>query len=231
MAGIAAIVLAGGSGRRMRMDVPKQYMEVQGHPLIYYTLRAFEESSVDEVVLVTGRGDENLCQEHIVNKYGFQKVHHIVAGGRERYDSVYCGLKELEGCDYVLVHDGARACVSKRVIEDAIACVKEYGSAVAAVPVKDTIKQADSEGYVQNTPDRSTLWQIQTPQAFHYARLLEAYDKMYAAGATKGVTDDSMVMERFGGQRIRLYMADYNNVKITTPEDVVIVERLLENQD
>lgn len=227
MAGIVAIVLSGGSGKRMRMDIPKQYMEVQGHPLIYYTLRAFEESSVDAVVLVTGKGDEEFCRKNIVEKYGLKKVKHIVAGGKERYDSVYCGLKVVENCDYILVHDGARACVSKKVIEDGIRNVKEYGSAVAAVPVKDTIKQADGEGYVENTPDRSTLWQIQTPQAFGFAMLREAYDKMYAVDATAGITDDSMVMERFGNCRVRLYMSDYNNVKITTPEDILIVERLL----
>lgn len=230
MARVAAVVLSGGSGKRMKMDIPKQYMEIQGRPLIFYTLQAFEKSSVEEIVLVTQKGDEEFCRENIVKRYGLKKVCHIAAGGMERYDSVYCGLKALKDCEFVLVHDGARACVTRRVIEDAISTVEKNKSAVAAVPVKDTIKQADSGGCVVNTPDRSTLWQIQTPQAFVYAELREAYEKMYAAGETVGITDDSMVMERFGNRRVQLYMADYNNVKITTPEDVLIVERLLEKR-
>lgn len=231
MSKTVAIVLSGGSGKRMKMDIPKQYMEVHGHPLISYTLQAFEKSSVDEVLLVTAAGEEEFCRKNIVEKYRFQKVTHIVAGGKERYDSVYNGLKRLRDCDYVLVHDGARACVSVKVIEDAIACVKKWNSGVAAVPVKDTIKMVDSEGFVTRTPPRNLLWQIQTPQAFVTEQLVAAYEKMYDTMQWDGITDDAMVMERFGNIKVKLFMADYNNIKVTTPEDVGIVERLLSDKE
>jgi 2-C-methyl-D-erythritol 4-phosphate cytidylyltransferase len=227
MAKVAAVILSGGTGKRMRLDIPKQYMEIHGKPLIFYTLRAFEESCVDEVVLVTGREDVQACRKNIIEKFGFQKVTAVTAGGRERYDSVYEGLLALKDCDYVLIHDGARACVTAQVIADAVACVKKYDAAVAAVPVKDTIKQATVDGFVANTPDRSTLWQIQTPQAFVYTHILSAYKKMYDVGNTDGITDDAMVMEQFGNDRIKLFMADYNNMKVTTPEDIPLVSRLL----
>lgn len=226
MSKTVAIVLSGGSGKRMKMDIPKQYMEIHGHPLIYYTLAAFEKSSVDEIVFVTAAGEEEYCKKEIVDKYQFQKVKQIVAGGKERYDSVYNGIKSTSA-EYVLVHDGARACVSKEVIEEAIKNVKLYKSAVAAVPVKDTIKMADKDGIVINTPPRDALWQVQTPQAFLYCELKDAYEKMYSLNQCEGITDDAMVMEKFGNAKVKLYLADYNNIKVTTPEDVTIVEKIL----
>lgn len=224
---VSAIILSGGSGKRMKMDIPKQYMDINGHPLIYYTIKAFEESSVDDIILVTGMDYTEYCRNEIVKRYQFKKVKKIVAGGAERYDSVYSGLMAAENCDYVLIHDGARACIAGKVIEDAINNVMKYKTAVAAVPVKDTIKQASPDGYVTATPDRNTLWQIQTPQAFKRENIIMAYDKMYESGRTKGITDDAMVMEQFGYDRIKLFMSDYNNIKFTTKEDIPVVSELL----
>lgn len=230
MSHTAAIILSGGSGKRMNMSIPKQYMKIHGHPLISYTIKAFEESSVDEIILVTGKEDITFCREQIVELYGFHKVSAIVAGGKERYDSVYQGLLSLNACDYVLIHDGARACITKEVIERTLDNVRQYQAAVAAVPVKDTIKQASEDGFVEFTPNRNSLWQIQTPQAFCFESIRKAYENMYISGDTGEITDDSMVMEQFGEDRIKLFFADYNNIKITTPEDISIVSTLLKGR-
>ena len=161
----AAVVLAAGSGKRMGTAVHKQYLLIKDRPVIYYTLQAFEDSEVDEVILVTGADEVDYCRKEIVEAYRFKKVRDVVAGGKERYDSVYEGLKALSGCDYVLIHDGARPLISRTLINANINCVQETKACITAVPAKDTIKVADDNGYVADTPDRSRLWQIQTPQS------------------------------------------------------------------
>lgn len=226
---IVAIVLSGGKGKRMNMDIPKQYMDIHGYPLIYYTLKTFEKSKVDEIILVAS--DIEYCKEQIVEKYGLRKVKKIVEAGNERYDSVYNGLCAIGKCDYVLIHDGARACITDEIINDAINNVEVYKTAIAAVKVKDTIKMCDENGIVIETFDRNKLWQIQTPQAFEYKEIKEAYEKMYKEGTTLGITDDAMVMEKYGKISVKLFMADYNNIKVTTQEDIKVVEKILENYE
>ena len=189
----AAVVLAAGSGKRMGTAVHKQYLLIKGRPVIYYTLQAFEDSEVDEVILVTGADEVDYCRKEIVEAYRFKKVRDVVAGGKERYDSVYEGLKALSGCDYVLIHDGARPLISRTLINANINCVQETKACITAVPAKDTIKVADDNGYVADTPDRSRLWQIQTPQSFSYALVLEAYRKREEA-MDDTLTDDAMVV-------------------------------------
>lgn len=224
----AAIVLAAGKGKRMESGISKQFMELEGRPLIFYALDAFEKSPVDEVVLVTGAGDVAYCREEIVRRYGFSKVTAVVEGGKERYHSVYAGLKALRPCSYVLIHDGARPCVTVDVIGRAIAGAAEYGACVAAMPVKDTIKIADEEGFAAQTPDRSLLWQVQTPQAFEYRLILEAYEKLLAPGQDQqGVTDDACVVETMTDRRVKLVRGDYANIKVTTPEDMALAKALL----
>ncbi|MBO5522903.1 MAG: 2-C-methyl-D-erythritol 4-phosphate cytidylyltransferase, partial [Roseburia sp.] len=159
-----AVVLAAGAGKRMNTKVHKQYLEVAGKPLLYYTLKAFEESGVDDIVLVTGAGEETYCRREIVEKYGFHKIKAVVPGGKERYHSVYQGLLAAEGADYVLIHDGARPLVEQEVIERCMESVEKYQACVVGMPVKDTIKIVDREQFAKETPDRSTLWQVQTPQ-------------------------------------------------------------------
>ncbi len=224
----AAVVLAAGSGKRMGTAVHKQYLLIKNKPVIYYTLRAFEDSEVDEIVLVTGADEVDYCRREIVDAYHFKKVRDIVAGGKERYDSVYEGLKALSGCDYVLVHDGARPLISKTLINANISCVQETKACITAVPAKDTIKVADDRDYVADTPDRSRLWQVQTPQSFSYALVLEAYRKREEV-MDGTVTDDAMVVEKYTRHPIRLLKGDYRNIKITTPEDMVIAEAFLDN--
>lgn len=229
---IGAVVLAGGQGRRMHSEVQKQYMMLAGSPLITYALEAFEHSSVDAVVLVTGAGEESYARTKLVEAYGFSKVKAVVAGGRERYHSVYEGLKALEGCDYVLIHDGARPLVTDEIISRAIEGAKQYDACVVGMPVKDTIKVADDSSYAASTPDRAYLWQIQTPQAFAYPLVKGAYDRiMVNERLQTGITDDAMVVESQTEHRVKLIEGGYENLKVTTPEDLIIAEALLKARE
>ncbi|MGN0480593.1 MAG: 2-C-methyl-D-erythritol 4-phosphate cytidylyltransferase [Lachnospiraceae bacterium] len=218
-----AIILAGGSGSRMGGKTAKQYIVYREKPLLYYALKAFEDSDIDDIVLVCRLGDESFCRQEIVDKYGLKKVKNIVTGGKERYDSVYAGLLTA-CCDYVFIHDGARVCISTDVISRCMEDVVRYDASIAAVPVKDTIKMADSKGFVKSTPERNLLWQVQTPQCFSYAVIRQAYDKMLSSAHNVNITDDAMVLENFGHTKIHLTMGSYSNIKVTTPEDLQFLE-------
>ena len=226
-----AIVLAGGTGKRMHSHIHKQYLTLAGKPVLYYALKAFEESPVQEIVLVVGKGEIEYCQKEIVEKYGFQKISHIIEGGAERYHSVYCGLKAIKGADYVLIHDGARPFLDEEIIKRNIQAVREYQACVAGMPVKDTIKISDEEEFAAATPDRSKLWMIQTPQAFSYSLIFDAYDKVLKAEKNAeripAITDDAMVAEYVTGCRIKLVQGSYENIKITTPDDIIIAESFI----
>ena len=165
---IVALVLAAGTGKRMQSSTAKQYMLLGGKPLVCYALEAFERSPVDEVILVTGEKEIDYCKNDIVKKYGYQKVTRVVAGGKERYHSVYQGLKAIGQADYVLIHDGARPFVTEDIICRSIDTVKKEKACVVGMPVKDTIKIATEDTYASVTPDRRLVWMIQTPQAFSY---------------------------------------------------------------
>ncbi len=226
-----AIVLAAGRGKRMQSDVAKQYLLVRNKPILYYALKAFQDSEVDEIILVTGESEISYCKEEVVDKYNISKVSQIVAGGKERYHSVHNGLKACEGAEIVLIHDGARPFVDEAMISRNISKVKEYGACVTGMPVKDTIKLADEKGFVKETPRRDLIWTIQTPQTFRYELIKKAYDtfldKEEEYSKQYSVTDDSMVAEIFGGLDVKLVEGSYNNVKITTPEDMVLAEAIL----
>lgn len=222
-----AIVLAAGSGKRMNTAVHKQYLDIKGKPVLYYALHAFEQSSVDEIVLVVGKGETDYCRQEIVEKYGLKKVKKIVEGGKERYHSVYEGLKAADHPDYVLIHDGARPFILKKTIEQTMQEVKKYQACVVAVPVKDTVKIADEEGYAKETPERKYVWAVQTPQVFSYPMIYDAYEKALQQEDTS-ITDDAMVLEKVTGRKVRLIEGSYRNIKITTPEDLLIAECYLE---
>ena len=219
-----AIVLAAGKGSRMQSVVPKQYLELCGKPVLYYSLAAFEESFIDEIILVAGKDDISYCKEQIVERYGFQKVTKIIAGGTERYLSVYQGLLAAEEADYVYLHDGARPFVDAAILSDAKACVEQYQACVAGMPVKDTIKIVDAEDLAKETPERKYVWQVQTPQVFSYALVREAYDMLMEDQDAYSVTDDAMVVETMLNYPVKLFQASYKNIKITTPEDLQIAE-------
>ena len=223
--GTAAIILAGGRGSRMKSDTPKQYLMLAGRPLLYYSLKAFDDSGADELVVVTGAGEEEYCRREIVETYGIRKPVQITSGGRERYHSVYSGLKKVEGAEYVLIHDGARPFLTPQMIDEMIRQTREYGACVMGVPVKDTIKIVGTDHIVVETPDRSSIWQVQTPQAFRYPLIREAYDRLFEQEHIS-VTDDAMVLETMGNYPVRMVPGSYGNLKITTPEDLLIAEEI-----
>lgn len=225
-----AIVLAAGSGKRMNSKVHKQYLIIQDRPVLYYSLKAFEDSAVDEIVLVVGKGEEEFCRREIVDKYGISKVKAIVEGGKERYHSVFEGLKQTSDADYVLIHDGARPFVNQDIIRRCMQEVQKYQACVVGMPVKDTIKIADEEGYAKQTPDRKNVWMIQTPQTFSYALIYEAYEEILKTEDT-AITDDAMVLERIKGKKSKLIEGSYRNIKITTPEDLLIANVYLQHPE
>ncbi len=234
-----AIVLAAGRGKRMNSKVAKQYLLLQDKPVLYYALKQFEDSFVDDIILVTGAEELDYCNEEIVAKYGFTKVRRIVAGGKERYHSVYQGLLAAgtlmtgqEACIYI--HDGARPFVSEEILIRARASVEQYGSGVVGVPVKDTIKIVDEEGFAVSTPKRSLVWQVQTPQCFLYSVIMPAYTELITRESELlaqgiAITDDAMVVELLGGSQVKLVEGSYENIKITTPEDLTVAKGFLLN--
>ena len=229
---ISAIVLAAGSGSRMQSSKKKQFMEIKGKPLVWYSLFAFEKYGVDEIILVTGSEDIDFCKKEIVEKYNFTKVKDIVAGGKERYESVYNGLKHISG-DIVLIHDGARPVLTNEIIERGINGAIKDNACVVGVPVKDTIKIVNENNEVVDTPNRNTLWITQTPQCFKTTMIKEAYrayEKVFAPGTDRSrITDDAMVMEQFGHAKVKFIEGDYKNIKVTTPEDISVVESFLQD--
>lgn len=216
-----AVILAAGKGSRMKSSVQKQFMELDGYPLIYYALRAFEHSCVTDIILVTGESEVEYCRTQIVEKYRFQKVSRIVSGGSERYLSVYQGLLAAKQPDIVLIHDGARPFVTNEIIERTIQAALQYGSGIAAMPVKDTVKIADAQQFVIQTPARENVWMVQTPQAFRYKQIRYAYEKAVEQRIS-AVTDDAMVMEQVLHEPVKLVEGSYRNIKVTTPEDMEI---------
>ena len=223
----AAIVLAAGKGSRMHSRIQKQYMMLGGYPLLYYSLKRFEEfRDVEQVVLVTGEAEISHCREQIVEAYGFKKVRQIIPGGAERYHSVYNGLCALEDCDYVWIQDGARPFIDAAMLERTMEAVRQYQACVVGMPVKDTIKISDAEQFALQTPDRNRLWMVQTPQVFSYALIRKAYDRLFA-GTYSGITDDAMVVEQMLGKKVKLVEGSYRNIKITTPEDLLTAEAFL----
>lgn len=224
-----AIVLAAGSGKRMNSKVHKQYLLLKGRPVLYYSLKAFEDSPIDDIILVVGAGEIDFCRKEIVEQYGFEKVRAIVEGGKERYHSVYEGLKAAGATDYVLIHDGARPFVSQPIIERTLEAVCEYKACVVGMPVKDTIKIVDEDTFAKETPNRSTVWMVQTPQAFSYSLVYDAYTRMLA-DEDAAITDDAMVVERMTDYKVKLIEGSYQNIKITTPEDLDVAEKFFEKK-
>ena len=227
-----AIVLAGGRGKRMNSAVPKQFLMIKDKPVLYYSLKAFEDSFIDSVILVVSEEDKDYCQKEIVDKYGFRKVDKIVVGGKERYHSVLNGIKAADDCDYIFIHDGARPFVTQDMLARLLDSVKENGACVAGMPVKDTIKIADENGFIDTTPKRELVWMIQTPQVFEYALIKKAYlilekDEYSLLQQGISITDDAMVVEKLLGENVKLVEGSYQNIKITTPEDLLVAEGFL----
>jgi 2-C-methyl-D-erythritol 4-phosphate cytidylyltransferase len=217
---VGVVIVAAGRGTRMGTVESKQYLLLQGKPIIVHTLEVFQQHElISEIVLVTGKEDLERCREWI-QLYKLDKVKAIVPGGSERQHSVHKGLLKLT-TQWVMVHDGVRPFVQPYEIEACYERAKQIGASVLAVPVKDTIKQVDNEGKVISTPDRRSLWAIQTPQTFRLSELLDAYA---AAERDEFIgTDDSSLAER-AGIPVSVVEGSYRNIKITTPEDLDFAE-------
>ena len=253
-----AIILAAGQGKRMQSVRAKQYLELNGKPVLYYSLSAFSSvSEIDNIILVISDEDRKFVVSKIIERYHFDKVTDIVAGGLERYHSVANGLKApgAGDSDYIFIHDGARPLIDADIISRAVAAVKEHPAIVVGMPVKDTIKRVDEANIVCETPDRTSLWAVQTPQVFSASLIKEAYrllDESQKNGALQPffqceavdflseaalaasfrkslhtITDDAMVVETFTNTKVKLIPGSYRNIKITTPEDLKAARGLL----
>ena len=216
---VGAVIVAAGKGKRMG-GVDKMFALLGGKPVLARVIDTFQRcESVDQIVLVVTEENLERCQQ-LVAEQGWSKVTDVCAGGRRRQDSVAAGLKLLNQCHWVVIHDGARPLVTVDLIDQGLKAARETGAAVAGVPVTDTIKVASDSGFVIKTPSRGNLWMVQTPQVFRFDIIAKAYQKVEGE-----VTDDATLVERLGYQ-VKLYMGAYDNIKITTPDDLVLAEVL-----
>lgn len=223
---ISAIILAGGKGKRMGSAISKQFIDIKGKPIIYYTLKKFSENKkIDNIIVVLPEDEVKYFKENILKKYEL-RINKIVIGGKERQDSVYNALKSLKNSstDIVLIHDGARPFISERIINEGIKFAEIYGAAAPGVMPKDTIKVKNEKNFSIDTPNRANLVSIQTPQVFKFDEILECHEKIRYNG--EKVTDDTMVVEKYG-YSVYLYDGEYTNIKVTTAEDLILAERLI----
>lgn len=224
---VSAIIVAAGSGSRMQTNIKKPYLDIAGVPLIVRTLRVFENSaSIKDVILVVG--DQELdYAKRLIEQYGLRKVTRYAPGGNERQTSVYNGIQAVESdADIILVHDGARPFITEHDIDEVIKEAVEHGASTIGTPVKDTMKKA-ANLFVQETIPRETLFSIQTPQAFQTKLLQKAHKKAKEEGY-RG-TDDASLVEWIG-RPVRIVTGSYRNIKITTPEDLLIAEAFLQDE-
>lgn len=222
----SVIILSGGRGKRMGADISKQFISINDKPMLYYTIKKFMDNKlIDEIILVLPKDEIDYCKTEVLEKNGL-KVDKIVEGGKERQDSVFNGLKSIEKADIVLIHDGARPFVTDRIIEEGISLAKKFKAAAPGVMPKDTIKIKDKNGLSKETLKREELMAVQTPQVFNYNLILECHKKVKENNIK--VTDDTMVVEKFG-HRVFLYAGEYTNIKITTPEDLILAKYLANN--
>jgi len=220
---VGAIIPAAGRGKRIGASIPKQFLEIQGRPLLHHTLTVFASCKlIDYVVLVMPRADVNEVGKDWMNKYKI--VQEVVVGGEQRQDSVYNGFNSLEkGTDIVVVHDGVRPFTTPQMITATVEAAQQYGAAITAIPVSDTVKQA-ADGFVKQTVSRDGLWRVQTPQAFQYGLLQQAFKK--AKKDSYYGTDEGSLVE-YLGERVKIVPGSELNIKITRKEDLVLGESLL----
>ncbi len=220
----AAVLVAAGSFARMN-GIPKQLYEIDGMPVIAHTIRAFEQAKhIKEIVLVARRQDlQTFCG--VCKQYGFKKVTAIAEGGQTRQQSVIKGVEIISASPYIAVHDGARPLIRPQKIDEVVEAAWHFGAAAAAVPVKDTVKIADDDGFIMHTPERSRLWFVQTPQVFETRLFLHAIET--ASSKNYDFTDDCQLVENTG-HKISLVKSDYDNIKITTPDDIAYVKGIIE---
>ncbi|MCK8825827.1 2-C-methyl-D-erythritol 4-phosphate cytidylyltransferase [Fuchsiella alkaliacetigena] len=222
---IIAVIPAAGQGKRMGSELNKQYLSLLGKPILAYTIEAFQQLElISEVIVVVKEEELAYCQQQVIDRYDLESKCSLVVGGATRQESVYNGLQAVEQADYVLIHDGARPLVKQETIKRSLQELKKHGAVGVAVPVKDTIKRVDEENFVQDTPERDRLWAIQTPQAFEYSLALQAYRQAFKDEFLG--TDTAMLVERLD-KRVKLIKGSYENLKVTTPEDLSIAETII----
>ncbi|MFV9511686.1 2-C-methyl-D-erythritol 4-phosphate cytidylyltransferase [Tepidibacillus sp. LV47] len=219
------VIPAAGRGKRMGGEVNKLFILLDGKPILVHTLEKFSQVPWIEEIVIVSHPEERKIIEQLVEQYEIKRVKAIVPGGKERQDSIYNGLVFLES-EYVMVHDGARPFVKQKHLDLLWQTLQQKDAVVLGVPVKDTIKMADQDGFIQNTPDRKSLWAVQTPQAFRLSILRKAYEKAKEDGFLG--TDDSSLVERLGIEVV-IVKGDYHNIKITTPEDLILAESILKH--
>lgn len=230
---VTAIITAAGKGTRMNSEINKQYIEIAGVPVLARTIEVFQKCTlVNSIIVVVNEEDINFCRHEIVDKYNYTKVKSLVSGGTERQNSVYKGLCAVNvsaygNCEIVLIHDGARPFVTKKNIVDCVEAVKSFGACGIGVKSKDTIKISDNDGFVAATPDRKNLWSIQTPQGFTYDIIMNAHK---AAIENNFIGTDDMVLVEKQGIPVKLVEGSYQNIKITTQEDLIIGEAIVKSQ-
>lgn len=220
------IIAAAGTGSRMKAGMNKQFIPMAGKPMLAHTLKAFQESEhIESIILVAGKDELCYCRKEIIDTYGITKADKLIEGGKTRQESVYNGLKAVSPkCDIVLIHDGARPIVKPGLIKSCIEGAELYGAVTAGVPVKETVKVVSSENYVEYTPKRESIWVTQTPQAFRLELILKAHENALEKGITG--TDDAFLAELMG-YKVKMIESYYENIKITTPEDLITAEAIL----
>lgn len=224
---VTALIPAAGMGKRMAAGINKQYLALGGKPILAHTLEIFETAPfVDDVVVIVPEEEISYCRENVIDAFGFIKARRIVAGGKERQESVSNGLlavSELSRDDVVIIHDGVRPFVPLEVLRQSVEIARMHDGALAAVPVKDTVKKV-VDGLVTETPERSNIWLAQTPQTFRYGIILDAHQRAQAESFLG--TDDASLLERIG-KKVFVVTGNYRNIKITTPEDLILAEAFL----
>ncbi|MEW6002039.1 MAG: 2-C-methyl-D-erythritol 4-phosphate cytidylyltransferase [Nitrospirota bacterium] len=222
---VVAIVPAAGLGKRFGPGQRKPFITILDKPLLLWVIESLETSEdIDEVIPVLREQDMDYGVE-LVKKYGLTKIRRIAKGGSERQVSVFNGLKLVpDHTSVILIHDGVRPFLEKSLIKELLKHLSGNDGVISAVPLKDTIKEIDSNGLVRTTPKRESFWAVQTPQVFYYRKLFDSYENAFKEGFYS--TDDSALVERYGG-KVRIVMGSYKNIKITTPEDIILAELFL----
>ncbi len=226
---VTAIIVAAGKSKRIKDKIPKQFMEIGGKPLLCHTLESFEKcEEIDEILLVVPEDWLTFSSTELVDKYDFRKINKVIAGGDKRQDSVYKGLSAIpRDTSIVVIHDGVRPLVRVSRIRESIRLCQECKAVILAVPIKETVKRIEGDS-VLTTLNRERLWSAQTPQTFEYKLLLDAYEKAKLDGFVG--TDDASLVERMGIE-VKILEGDYDNIKITTPEDLLYVEEILRKRE
>lgn len=226
---ISVLIPAAGQGKRMESSVKKPYFMLADKPILSHTIDRFEHNSVvDEIFVIVDKSDFMVCRENVLAPFRFRKVRELVSGGETRQVSVFNGLRALsDDVDFVVVHDGVRPFINDKIIFECLEATAEWGAAVSAVPVKETIKIANDKLFIDHTPKRDRLWRVQTPQVFRKSLLVEAHKKAVQDGIN--ATDDAALVEQLGSP-VKLVMGSYKNMKLTTPEDLRVAETLLNDE-